>query len=152
VAARFCCGIPPKANIVVLCRYAPWKKIQSTIKGPIVGAVGRCATQTIIRAAVPPTARHSTNVRFGSISTEIRCPHHVRFPPDNDQIADITIDQRRATRRHSGGQQFHATSSFIAPTILTASGSARPRTMTSRRGKLFISTPAVVATISDTMS
>src|SRR6266480_5034812 len=27
--------------------------------------------------------------RFGSIATEIRCPHYVRFSPDSDQIADI---------------------------------------------------------------
>ena len=36
----FVVGFAPKANTVVLCRYAPWKKIRSAIKGPIVGAVG----------------------------------------------------------------------------------------------------------------
>ena len=46
----------------------------------------------------------------------------------------------------------HATSSFIAPTIRTASGSTRPRTFTSRTGNLLISTPAAVATMSDTTS
>jgi hypothetical protein len=49
-------------------------------------------------------------------------------------------------------RQFHATSSFRAPTIRTASGSARPRTFTSRTGNPLISTPAVAATISDTTS
>ena len=41
---------------------------------------------------------------------------------------------------------------FIALTICTASGSARPRTLTSLTGNLLISTPAVVATMSDTTS
>jgi hypothetical protein len=31
------------------------------------------------------------NVRSGSIATEMRCPRHVRFPPNSDQIADITL-------------------------------------------------------------
>jgi hypothetical protein len=31
---------------------------------------------------------------YGSIATENRCPRQIRFPPDNDQIADITIGRR----------------------------------------------------------
>jgi hypothetical protein len=49
-------------------------------------------------------------------------------------------------------QQVHATSSFITPTIRTASGSARPRTFTSRTENPLIPTPAVAATMSDTTS
>ena len=49
-------------------------------------------------------------------------------------------------------RQFHATSSLMAPTIRTATGSARPRTVTSRTGYPLISTPAIAATMSDTTS
>jgi hypothetical protein len=40
------------------------------------------------------------NVCLGSIAPKIRCPHHVRFPSNRDQIADITPRRRQAKRRH----------------------------------------------------
>jgi hypothetical protein len=42
-------------------------------------------------------------VRFGSFSTELGCPRHVRFPPDRDRGADIPVRQLRANSRHSAG-------------------------------------------------
>ncbi len=36
------------------------------------------------------------NVRDGSISTELGCPRHVRFPPDSDLTADIAGGPVRA--------------------------------------------------------
>jgi hypothetical protein len=38
--------------------------------------------------------------RSGSFSTELDCPHHVRFPPDSDQTADVPDRQLRANKRH----------------------------------------------------
>src|SRR6516162_351217 len=94
----------------------------------------------------------SANVRFGSEADIGARSHHVCFTPESGHWNSVVECPLCANRRHGGRRQFHATSSFIAPTILTASGSARPRAVTSRRGKPLISTPAVVATISDTMS
>ena len=37
--------------------------------------------------------------RSGSPTDFRRCPRHVCFPPDSDQIADIASHQRRATNR-----------------------------------------------------
>jgi hypothetical protein len=36
----------------------------------------------------------------GSDSVFGRCPLHVRFPPDRDQIADVEAFRFRANRRH----------------------------------------------------
>jgi hypothetical protein len=36
---------------------------------------------------------------WGSISTEIRCPRYVRFPPDRDQVADVSALRFRAKKR-----------------------------------------------------
>jgi hypothetical protein len=48
----------------------------------------------------PNPAKWAANVAFGSKTVLARCPCHVRFPPDSDQIADITARRRRARRRH----------------------------------------------------
>ena len=40
-------------------------------------------------------------VRNGSISAKIRCPRDVRFPPDRDQIANISAFRFRAIRETS---------------------------------------------------
>ena len=82
----------------------------------------------------------SKPVNFGTSTTS---PHY-----ELDQKQTHAPQQNWLISR----RQFHATSSFIAPTIRTANGSARPRTLTSRTGNSLISTPAVAATMSDTTS
>jgi hypothetical protein len=37
---------------------------------------------------------------FGSISTKLGCPRHVRFPPDSDHRADIARGPVGAMMRH----------------------------------------------------
>src|SRR5437773_8532407 len=44
----------------------------------------------------------SCNVRIGSDADEIRCPRHVRFTLDSDNIADITQGRRRTMKIHRG--------------------------------------------------
>ena len=50
------------------------------------------------RAIVVSAAKRFLD-RFGSISTELGCPRHVRFTPDSDQTADIPDGQLRAISR-----------------------------------------------------
>jgi len=63
---------------------------------------------------------HQVMSRFGSATDIQQCPHHVRFPPDSDQIADITPRLRRAMNglmHHSKKRPYSMTSSEIASTL-----------------------------------
>src|ERR1019366_10243930 len=55
--------------------------------------------------------RYTTNVAVGSISTELRCPGHIRFTPGSDRIADVTKDQR-SPRKKSPTQKSSSSSSL----------------------------------------
>jgi hypothetical protein len=59
--------------------------------------------------------------RYGSIFAfaETRCLREVRFPPDNDQIADITIGRRRAMcgRLRVGKENLHVASEGKSPRL-----------------------------------
>src|SRR5260370_24171574 len=60
------------------------------------------------------------NVRDGSISTELGCPRHVRFPPDSDLTADIAGGPVRATTGPIAPRQtghYSITSSAIAGSV-----------------------------------
>ena len=62
--------------------------------------VGECRLprRPTAKANEPFAVRQFTaaKCRCGSISTEIRCPRYVRFPPDRDQIADVSALRFRA--------------------------------------------------------
>jgi hypothetical protein len=52
--------------------------------------------------------KQGADVGCGSISAETPCLREVHFPPDNDQIADITPRRRRANFGQSASQQTNA--------------------------------------------
>jgi len=91
-------------------------------------------------------AQHDRDVRF---VPQADIPGALTATHEDHCAATTSIWLVRCGRQHG---TIHATSSFIALTIRTASGSVRPRTLISCTGKALISTPAVVATISDTTS
>ena len=78
------------------------------------------------------------NVSYGSwlckntIAAETRCPHHVRFLPDNDQIADITLRRRRPKAAVSSKIQYRAASLSLTDDgayCATPANACRPRSV-----------------------
>ena len=100
-----------------------------------------------VRSSPKADIRFQRSIRRDGPQADI--PGALTATHEDHCAATTSIWLVRCGRQHG---TIHATSSFIALTIRTASGSVRPRTLISCTGKALISTPAVVATISDTTS
>jgi hypothetical protein len=67
-------------------------KVTVTVEGTIVKGQAQFANDA---PNINGTVRED-----GTFGATIRRPRHVSFPPDSDQIADITPHRRRAIKRH----------------------------------------------------